>query len=47
MSIIQALKDLIGYSGNDIDVIFAILSVFIVFYFVYSLFAILIGFFRR
>lgn len=47
MTIIQALKDLIGYSGNDIDNIFAILSLIIVCYFVFTLFNILMSIFPR
>lgn len=47
MSIISSLKTLIGYSGSDLDQIFAVLSLFIMFYFVYSAFAILIGAFKR
>lgn len=47
MSIIQALKDLIGYTGNDIDNIFAIMSCIIVIWFMYSLFAILLSFTKR
>ena len=47
MSIIQALKDLIGYSGNDYDIIFGLMGLFIIFYIVYSAFAILIGMFKR
>ena len=47
MSIIEALKSLIGYSGNDIDMVFAILASFIVIYVMYSLFAILLSFVPR
>lgn len=47
MSIIQALKDLIGYSGNDIDQVFAILSVVVIFYFIYSAFSIIVSMFLR
>lgn len=45
MSIIDSLKQLIGYSGNDLDSIFAILSIILVIYFVFSLFNILLSFF--
>lgn len=45
MTIIQSLKDLIGYSGNDLDNIFAILSIILVIYFIFTLFNILMSFF--
>lgn len=41
MSIIEALKDLIGYSTDDLDQIFAIISTIIVMYFVFTLFNII------
>lgn len=47
MSIIDTLKDIIGYSGTDLDNIFAIISVFIVLYFISTLFSILTSIFRR
>lgn len=47
MTIIDALKNLIGYQANDIDNIFAIVSVGIVFYFVFTLYNILLSFFKR
>lgn len=47
MSIISSLKTLVGYSGTDLDQLFCIMSLFIMFYFVYSGFAILIGMFKR
>lgn len=47
MSIIDSLKNLIGYSGSDLDHIFAIFSVIIVMYFVYSLFSVLVSAFNR
>lgn len=47
MSIIQALKDLIGYSGSDLDQVFAIISIIIVIYFMFSLFNILISVFKK
>lgn len=47
MSIIDALKQLIGYSGNDYDHIFAIMSCFIVLYFISTLFSILTSIFKR
>ena len=45
MTIIQSLKDLIGYTGNDLDNIFAILSIILVIYFVFTLFNIIMSFF--
>lgn len=45
MNIIDSLKQLIGYSSNDLDYLFVILAAFIVIWFMYSLFAILISFF--
>lgn len=47
MTIIESLKSLIGYTGNDIDNIFAILSLIIVCYFVFTLFNILMSMFPR
>lgn len=47
MTIIDSLKSLIGYSGSDIDNIFAILSMIIVLYFVFTLFNILMSIFPR
>ena len=47
MNIIDALKSIIGYSGNDYDHIFAIVSVFIVLYFISTLFSILTSIFKR
>lgn len=47
MTIIDSLKQLVGYSGNDIDNIFAILSMIIVLYFVFTLFNILMSIFPR
>lgn len=41
MSIIQALKNLIGYEGTDLDHIFAIMASIVVMYFVFTLFNIL------
>lgn len=46
MNIIDALKQLIGYSGTDLDHIFAIISIFIVLMFIYMLFNILNSLFR-
>lgn len=47
MSIIQTLKDLIGYSGTDLDVIFAIISIIVVMYFVFTMFNIINSMFKR
>lgn len=41
MTIISTLKDIIGYTGNDLDKIFAIISIIIVIYFIITLFNIL------
>lgn len=46
MSIIEALKNLIGYEGTDIDQIFAIVSMIIVIYFIFTLFNILNSLFK-
>lgn len=45
MTIIQSLKDLIGYSGNDLDNIFAILAIILIVYFMFTLFNIILSFF--
>lgn len=47
MTIIDALKNIIGYSGNDYDAVFAIVSVVIVLYFIFTLFNILNEVFKR
>ena len=47
MTIIQALKDIIGYSGTEYDHIFALIAVFIVLYFISTLFSILTSVFKR
>lgn len=47
MSIIQALKDLVGYSGSDLDNIFVILSLIIVLFFFFTFFNILNSLFKR
>lgn len=47
MSVIQALKDIIGYSGTDLDHIFVIIAMVIVLYFMFTLFNILNSFFKR
>ena len=44
---IETLKDIIGYTGTDLDTIFAVISVFIVLYFISTLFSILTSIFRR
>lgn len=47
MSIIQALKQLIGYSGSDLDQIFAIVSMFICIFFLFTFFNILNSLFKK
>lgn len=47
MTIIESLKSLIGYTGNDLDMVFAIIAMFIVMYFVFSMFNILMWFTRH
>lgn len=47
MSIIDSLKSLIGYSGSDLDQVFAIISLIVIMFFVYTLFNILISMFKR
>lgn len=47
MNIIDALKDLIGYSGTEYDEVFAIISMIIVIYFMFSFFNILNSLFKR
>lgn len=47
MTIIDTLKGIIGYSGNDYDIIFALVSVIIVMYFIFTLFNILNSMFSR
>lgn len=47
MSIIQALKDLVGYSGSDLDNVFSILSIIIVMFFFFTFFNILNSLFKR
>lgn len=47
MTIIDALKNIIGYSGSDYDQIFALVSVVIVLYFIFTLFNILNEVFKR
>lgn len=46
MSIIESLKLLVGYSGNDLDHIFAIISIFVVLMVLYMLINILNSVFR-
>lgn len=41
MTIIETLKNIIGYTGNDLDKIFAIISIILVIYFILTLFNIL------
>lgn len=47
MTIIETLKNIIGYSGNDYDIVFALVSVIIVLYFLFTLFNILNSLFTR
>ena len=47
MSIIQELKNVIGYSGNDLDYIFCIMAIFIVIMFIQIVFSIVTGMFGR
>lgn len=47
MSIVEALKNLVGYSGNDYDHIFALIAMFVVLYFLSVLFSILTSIFDR
>lgn len=47
MSIIDSLKSLIGYSGSDLDQVFAVISLIVIMFFVYTLFNILISMFKR
>jgi len=46
MSIIDTLKSIIGYSGTDLDKIFAIISVIVILYVIISLFSILTSVFK-
>lgn len=45
MTIIESLKSLIGYTSSDLDSVFAILSIILVTYFIFTLFNIVISFF--
>lgn len=47
MSIVQTLKNIIGYSGNDYDILFATFALIIVIYFLFSLFNIFNALFKR
>lgn len=47
MNIISTLKQIIGYSGNEYDHIFAIISAFIVIYFLFTMFNIINSMFKR
>ena len=47
MSIIQAVKDLIGYSGTDLDQLFCVFSLIVVLYFIFTMFNILTSIFKR
>lgn len=46
MSIIESLKSLIGYTYNDLDMIFGLIAMIIIMFFVWSLFNILSSIFR-
>lgn len=46
MNIIDTLKSIIGYTGNDLDKIFAIISIVVVLYFIITLFSILTSVFK-
>lgn len=45
MTIIDSLKQIIGYTGNDMDNIFAVLGIILVIYFIFTLFNIILSFF--
>lgn len=45
MTIIESIKNIIGYTGSDLDNIFAILSILLVIYFNFTLFNIIMSFF--
>ena len=47
MSIIESIKSLIGYNYNDLDMVFAILSIFVIFFFFMTMFNILMYMFKR
>lgn len=47
MSLIETLKSLIGYSGSDYDIVFAISSLIIIIYFLFTMFNILNALFKR
>lgn len=47
MNVIDSLKSIIGYSGNDYDAMFAIVAVIIVMYFLFTLFNILNSLFSK
>lgn len=47
MSIIESLKNLIGYQYSDMDMIFAMIGLIIIMFFVYTLFNILVSMFKR
>lgn len=47
MSIIQAIKNLIGYQADDMDKIFAIIATIIVMYFVFTMFNIITSLVKR
>lgn len=46
MTIIDTIKNIIGYAGTDLDKIFAIISIIIVLYFIITLFSILTSVFK-
>ena len=47
MSIIETLKDIIGYSGSDLDSLFVIVALIILIFFIFSLFNILNSIFKK
>ncbi len=47
MSIVQELKNIIGYYGTDLDYVFVILSIFIVIMFINIIFSVVTGMFGR
>lgn len=47
MSIIDSLKSLVGYSYDDMDMVFAVFAIIIIMFFVYTLFNILMSMFKR
>lgn len=44
--IIDSIKNIIGYTGNDLDKIIAIVSIIVILYFIITLFSILVNVFK-